>query len=479
MIYKTAAINGFKWSSVLSVSVILINVLKISIFSREINANDFGVMAIVVAVLSILELFVDFGISASIFHFKKISLKEYSSIFWTNILFSVFVFLILFILSPLIANLYKNPQLEDLLKLASTSVLFAGFGKVQKAIVQKNLKFKIIAIIELASNLVSLIIGIYLLGKVNGIYVLIYSFLISTLLSNLIFFTRGFKEIKSYNHLNFKLIKKHLSFGMYHTFGQLLNYINRDLDVLIISFFYPINLVGNVSLAKQLAYRPLQVIIPIINRVAVPLFPKYQNDSNFIKKLFLNLTFTATFFFSFFYSFLLIWSTESVLIIYGQKHISIVQFLSIYSLIFFIRSIGSFIGVISITKGKTIVDFFWNLLLMLFTSLFLFVLSQTKFNLILNAITGLFILNTILLIPMWYSYYKLLLEINFTAFFSKIIPFLLIVTSIFILLNSIEESSMEKILMSILIIILFVLIFIKNKDLILKYHRNDVSQKQA
>ena len=66
-------------------------------------------------------------------------------------------------------------------------------------------------------------------------------------------------------------------------------FFNRNFDILIIGKFFSQEILGGYSLAKQLVFRPSQVINPILTKVAAPALSKFQNDLELLKYNYLRL----------------------------------------------------------------------------------------------------------------------------------------------------------------------------------------------
>ena len=104
-------------------------------------------------------------------------------------------------------------------------------------------------------------------------------------------------------HFRLNETRDFLKIGMYQVGGQIVNYFNRDLDILIIGKFFPSDVLGGYSLARELVRRPAAFILPILNKVGAPTLSKINTDSAKLKEYYLTLIFklnlsTVTIFFN-------------------------------------------------------------------------------------------------------------------------------------------------------------------------------------
>ena len=111
---KRKAALGVKWTSTSTVVLALNNLLKIAILARLLDKSDFGLMALVMFVLGFMNLFVETGIPTAILHKQKITKLEYSSLYWLNLIISLTLYAIIYLVSPVRTNFYKRFCLQNI-----------------------------------------------------------------------------------------------------------------------------------------------------------------------------------------------------------------------------------------------------------------------------------------------------------------------------------------------------------------------------
>lgn len=291
---KKKTISGVKWTTVSTIVLSIAGILRISILTRFLDKTDFGLMALVVFVLGFMNLFMDMGLTTAILHKQDITKKEYSSIYWLNVIISILLFLLVVFTTPLISQFYNETELLNLLPLMGVSLIFSAFGHQFKTIEQKKINFKFIAIIEIIAASISISVAIIFAIKGFGVYSLVLAALTHHLISNLLFMINGIRKHGLLFHFSYKAAQPFLKIGIYQVGSEVANYLNRDLDILIIGKMLGAEILGGYSLAKQLVRRPLSLIDVILTKVTVAVFPKYQNDNNklriFFNKVIVNLS---------------------------------------------------------------------------------------------------------------------------------------------------------------------------------------------
>ncbi len=420
---KKQAISGVKWTTVSTITIAISALLKISVLARFLDVTDFGLMALVTFVLGFMDLFMDMGLTSAILHRQNIKKEEYASLYWLNVGFSFFLLGLIVVLSPFIANFYNETQLNKLIPLAGFGIIFSAIGRQYKTILQKNLEFKKIAVIDMLTVVLSLILAITLAVKGFGVYALVYSALTQYGISNLIYFVIGNNKQRLIFHFNYDETKPFLKIGIYQVGGQIVNYFNRDLDVLIIGKFFGPELLGGYSLAKQLVRRPISIIDSVVNKVAISILPRYQSDNKSLLSYFNNLITGLSFVNAFIYGAIAIAAPLIITILYGEEYLTIINLVRIFTIVVYFRSISGLIGILSITKGRTDIEFYWNIIIMVIFPIV--ILIGVHINLI-GVVVLIALAQICLIFPSWYMFYKRLLKMPFIAYIKKVFtPFIL------------------------------------------------------
>jgi len=420
---RKEAISGVKWTTLATVSTAICAILKISILARFLETSDFGLMALVTFVLGFMDLFMDMGLTSAILHKQNISKDEYNSLYWLNVIFSFFLFFIIALLSPLVSGFYDEPQLEKLLLLMGLGIIFSAIGRQFKTILQKELNFRAISIIEIIAVLCSLVLAIILAIKGFGVYSLVLSALLQYFLSNALFFSVGVRRKPLGFYFDFNKTRPFLKIGIYKVGGQFINYFNRDLDILIIGKFFGTELLGAYSLAKQLVKRPLAIFDQVIIKVSVSILPRFQENRRKLLSSFLRLIRSMSVANAFIYGTVAICAPLLVEIFYGEGYSHIFNFVRYFTIIFYFRSIGGVVGILAITKGRTDIEFYWNILLLCIFPPVIFLGAQIGVEMILYLMAG---TQMVLNLPLWRIFYKKLLGMKFLQYVRAIfIPFLL------------------------------------------------------
>ncbi len=403
---KKQVFSGVKWTTISTIFVAVANLIKISVLTRFLNESDFGLMAIVSIVIGFGDMFMDLGLTSAILYKQEIKKNEYSSLYWFNLVFSILVFLVIWIFTPFISSFYNEPELNQLIPLTGVNVIASGLGRQFKTIDQKKMRFQSISIIEILAALASLVLSIILAILGFGIYALVYSVILQLSVSNIIFLLKGTKLEGLLFYFDFRDVKPFLKIGIYRVGGQIVNYFSRDLDILIIGKLFGTEILGGYSLAKQLVRRPLSIVDYVVSRVSNSILPKFQDNKEKLGAHISEILTKLSLVNALVYGLIAIAASSLVHILYGKEYYNIVTIVQIFAPIVFLRSMAGQVGVLVIAKGRTDLEFYWNILTFFVYPLAIYLGSAYQIQ---GVTIALLITQLIMMVPIWYFFYNKLI----------------------------------------------------------------------
>lgn len=395
---KSNVISGVKWTTIGTITNALVALLKIAILARFLDKADFGLMALVTFVMGFMNLFNDMGLTSAILHKQQISKNEYASLYWLNVIFSIVLYGVLLLITPLVSNFYEEQDLKFLIPLLGLNLLISAGGRIFKTIESKFLLFKQVTIFEISASLLSLIFAVYLAINGYGVLALVYSALLQYLVQNALYLILGLKKYGLKLHFNFGETTPFLKIGMYQVGGQIINYFNRDMDILLIGKFFNSDVLGGYSLAKQLVSRPAQILNPILLKVASPALAKFQENMLQLKTNYLKLVGWVGKLNFAVYGAVALFAPIIVQLFYGTGFEEINPLVRILSVYMIFRAIGNPVGSLVIATGKTHLEFLWNMITLLVLPIFIYSGSIMGIEEVAWALT---LAMAILFIPSW------------------------------------------------------------------------------
>src|SRR5712692_8260151 len=145
MSLRKQTFSGVRWTTSSSLGRALLQVLQVAILARLLTPADFGLVAVVAALMAILQIFSDAGVSNAIIHYQAITATELSSLYWLNVGMSVLLGALLALLSPWMSLWYHAPELRSLLIMSAFTLVVDALGQQTRVVAQKTLRFASLA----------------------------------------------------------------------------------------------------------------------------------------------------------------------------------------------------------------------------------------------------------------------------------------------------------------------------------------------
>lgn len=243
---------------------------------RILDPDDYGIFAMAQVVLIFLSFMNGYGLASSIIQAEKVEPIRIRQAFGMLLLLNGGIAILQVLLAPLAAEYYRQPIIEDLLKLQALIYLATPFMVLPEALMTRNLEFKKPAIINLISAIVGAAVALYFAINGHGVWTLIYAPLS-------IFWTRAICLVIAvkffvWPSFNFKGAGAMFGFGATLLASHLFWTIQSQADIFIAGRVLDPHELGLYAEALFLTTIFAAKFVPPLNEVAFPAYSRLQHD---------------------------------------------------------------------------------------------------------------------------------------------------------------------------------------------------------
>ncbi|MDR0305503.1 MAG: oligosaccharide flippase family protein [Chitinispirillales bacterium] len=253
--------------------------------ARYLSIEDYGFYGIVFFLFAFISNFGDVGLSASLRRqSNEPTIKDYSSVFTTQLVLSTAAAAIFLSLTPLLCKLYEIPSSYSIHFLfISLSLVITVFKMNPTASLERHLDFKWLSVIEIIQaavyNTMASLMAFYGYGPLSFSLALLCRVSIGTILVNIV------KHMPLKLDFNLSFIKNHLSFGLPYQVGAFVNVLKDSISPIIIGLIIGAAHTGMVNMASTIAAFPV-MLLAILGRLFFPAFSRAVNDKPLLENLF-------------------------------------------------------------------------------------------------------------------------------------------------------------------------------------------------
>ena len=337
---KRKAVYAVKWNFISQILRIIFKFGIMVVLARLLTPNDFGLMAMIFVITDISYIFIDSGFNSALIQKKQVSQNEYSSVFFINLLIGLFFTLLFWNLSPYIANFYEQIKIKELTQVVSIVFFIDAFSIVQRAVLNREIAFKKLAIIDTVGNLLGGLIGISCALYGLGVWSLVWSHVFGQLIFVLLlWFSSSWRPALVFNIGAIKELWKY-SFNLVS--GRILNHISKRVDEIFVAKLFSANQLGLYVRARANIELPKTFIGQVVSRSFFPILSKLQDDMPNFRKLYFSILNFIVFVSAPLFIFLILAADELVGLLYGEKWLGLVYYFQLFCVVGLINVINLF-----------------------------------------------------------------------------------------------------------------------------------------
>lgn len=276
MTLKEQAINGVLWNSAGTLSSLAIEFVVGIILARLLTPAEFGLVGTIMIVIALSQVFINSGFSQAIVRKQDCTQKDYSTVFFFNLVIGVFLFLALFATAGLISKFFNNPELKALIQVLGIGLIISSLTLIHQAKLIKRLDFKLQTKIAVLASTVSGVIAITMALRGLGVWSLIAKMLINQgITSGLLWYYNRWQPDFIFNIASFKEL---FGFGSKLLLSGLIGTFFNNIYYAVIGKYFSAQDLGFYTRAELFKNLTSQNIEKIISAVGYPTLAKVQDD---------------------------------------------------------------------------------------------------------------------------------------------------------------------------------------------------------
>ena len=271
---KTA--SGFKWLVINNVLKKGLSLVSFAILARILEPSTFGLFAMAFIAIDGFSLFKAFGVDMGLIQRKDHIEEAKHTAFFLVQAFGIIVFLLFQIAAPLAAHFLKNPEVLTIMRALSFVFLFGSLGRIPGAMLQKEMRFRLISIIELISSVVNSVCSVVFALISPTVWALVGAYLMKQITQAVLnwYFERYTVKFV----FDKKIAKELLHFGKYMVLMAIFSYIGNNVDGILISRILGPAALGFYLLAMNITFITHYQVLNYMGQVLFPAYAKVQGD---------------------------------------------------------------------------------------------------------------------------------------------------------------------------------------------------------
>lgn len=275
---KDKTIKGVAWSGIDNVVQFGVTFVVSIVLARLLTPDDYGLIGIITIFTAVCTAIINGGFTTALIRKQQVTDIDYNTVFISNLVTSIVLYVLIYFISPLIADFFHREELISLTRVVSLGLIIGALALVQQTRLTKRIDFKSQTKITIVASVLSGIIGIVMAFMAFGVWALVVQHLSSQLIRTLLLIkiNRWFPSL-SFSCQSFKSL---FGFGWKMMVSSLLDTVWKELYQVVVGRFYNPATLGQYTRSKQFSQLFSSNLTQVIQRVTFPVLSSIQDDKS-------------------------------------------------------------------------------------------------------------------------------------------------------------------------------------------------------
>ena len=273
---RTNVVRGIRWKALSQGTTQLSRVAVMLVLARLLTPREFGLAGMVLVFAGLIQLFADFGFSASIIQHKEITDDDRATAFWTNLGVGLALTGIGIGAAPYVARFYGEPELKPLLTALSLTFVVASLSSTQASLLTRDMRFRTLELAAMTASAAGAVAAIITAVMGGGPWALILQALVTAAVTSA-YLSLSLRFVPR-RGISRASLRKLWGFGASVFASRIFGYLGRDTDNFLIGRFLGAQALGIYSIAYTVIAMPFDRILAPVQALLQPMFARLQDD---------------------------------------------------------------------------------------------------------------------------------------------------------------------------------------------------------
>tara|TARA_R110000868_G_scaffold193351_1_gene438229 strand:- start:25402 stop:26925 length:1524 start_codon:yes stop_codon:yes gene_type:complete len=279
-------ISGMLWTFSGTIIQTIMQLLVIGVLARLLTPDEFGIVAVMMILVTFSELFSQMGIGSALIQLPTITSKHISQAYSLSLFIGLIIGLLFYLIAPWVGAFFELKNVDNAIKFFALFFPLRSFSSITTALLTRNLRFSVMVKCGVVSYIFGIGLTSIVLAYLNFSFWALILGQFASLLITMIF-------LMYYERPRFTLVfdkpilRELLFFGSGHTLGSIFNYFAENADNIVVGKLLGTTVLGVYSKAFQLLSIPAKFFGSIFDKVLFPILSKNQGKKEKLSDFYL------------------------------------------------------------------------------------------------------------------------------------------------------------------------------------------------
>ncbi|AZZ49180.1 colanic acid exporter [Rathayibacter rathayi] len=287
---RRTTVDATTWTAISFAVALVVQLGQFALLARLLDASEMGIIAIVGLLNAFVDIFLGMGVAQAIIQRRRATSFELSSVFWLNLSVGLAVTGVVFLTAGPIAALLGSAVAAPVLSVASLVFVGSAAGQVPRAVLEKGIRFRAVAVSETVSLVGGFVVTVFLAFSGTGALSYAWGLVATAALRSALALVQARRWFRLRLRFRIRETARFLSFGVFQTLDGIVNYLGSNASSLAIGRLLGPAQLGGYTLGYNLAVNLPARVNPIVTRVMFPVFSSIQHDRDRVARNYLSVT---------------------------------------------------------------------------------------------------------------------------------------------------------------------------------------------
>ena len=352
-----AARSGLGWMSAERAVSQVIQLAASIALARLLVPDDFGLIAIAVAIGGLARAVGDFGVSTLVVQRKSLDSEFLRAAFTVSSAVFLGLAVVQVLLAPLGGLVMGDQRVVGVVAALAFALPLQGLASLFQALLRRDLAFSKIVKLNLLAVVVSSVVACFLAAKGFGVWSLVAAQIAAP--ASVASVAWKMTSVKMSFDLSAarQWSREIVSFGKFATGNSIINYLVQNMDYLLIGRLLPTAQLGFYYFAFERSRFLSRRVLDLYSSLALPVFSRLNQDSERIRRAYQVATTVALLVIAPLVTFLAFQARLVIPLVFGERWVPSVVVFQILSIHVIVNAVTSGIGSVLYAVGRPDISF--------------------------------------------------------------------------------------------------------------------------
>lgn len=271
---------------------LLVQTVTTLVLARLLPPGDFGLVGMAMPIIVVFTIFGNLGLAMGVLQKEDLTGEQLSSLFYMNVGVSTVLAAFVTLVAPFAADFYDTPQVEPIVIIFASIILCSGLTTLQTTLLQRNLRYGVLFLAELISNLAASGLAVWMALNGFGYMSLVWRTPVQMILYGIVvWLASGWSPGRPDLSEGTRALMR---FGGFTMLFRLLNTFGRQGDNVLIGWRYGHTELGPYAIAYRIFFMPVQTLISPLSNVMIVSLARLRSEPERYARWYLSVLKIAT-----------------------------------------------------------------------------------------------------------------------------------------------------------------------------------------